>query len=134
MPKPEYPSTALVLSVIGGIFIAIAGIQVRILSLAFTHFLGGLGANAGFLGILWAAVIIISAYCLRLKPSQHKVWGVIILAFSVVSWWGSAGGLFIGFVLAFAGGVFAITWSPNPKPKISALKADSANLKLPAKP
>ena len=56
MPKSEYPSTALVLSVIGAIFIAFAGIQVRILSKAFTMYLGGLGANAGFLGFVWAAL------------------------------------------------------------------------------
>jgi hypothetical protein len=112
LKSADYPSTALVLSLVGAIFIAIAGIQVRNLSPAFTVFLGGLGANAGFLGIIWAAIIILSAYCLRLKPSQHIVWGIAILVFSLISWWGTAGGFFIGLLLAFIGGVFAIVWSP----------------------
>ncbi|MCW4011171.1 MAG: DUF6114 domain-containing protein [Candidatus Bathyarchaeota archaeon] len=111
-PSESYPNTAYILSLIGGIFIILAGIFLSVVGAVFTLFLGGAGAIAGLLGIVWGVIILVAAFNLRSNPSQHVTWGVIILVFSLISWWGAAGGFFIGFLLALIGGIFAIIWSP----------------------
>ncbi|MCW4017966.1 MAG: DUF6114 domain-containing protein [Candidatus Bathyarchaeota archaeon] len=108
----SYPNTAYILSIIGGIFILLAGLLVGLVSAAITIFMGGIGAIAGIFGIAWGVIILITAFSLRSNPSQHVFWGVIILVFSLVSWVGAAGGFFIGFLLSLIGGILAITWSP----------------------
>jgi hypothetical protein len=108
----EYPNTAYVLSLIGGIFVILAGLVVAVAGAAITFMIGGLGGLFGLFGIVWGAIIIYSATQLRANPSQHVTWGIMILVFSFVSWIGAFGGFFFGFILALIGGILALVWSP----------------------
>ena len=68
----------------------------------------------GILGVVFGAIIIISAVMLNSKPHEHTTWGVLIVVFSVLSIFGGAmGGFGIGLVLGLIGGVLAITWKPT---------------------
>ena len=113
MSQQDYPSAAYILSLIGGIFIVLVGIFVAVVGAAFTFFIGGLGGLFGLIGVVFGAIIIYGATQLKSNPSQHATWGAIILVFSLISWVGALGGFFIGFLLAFIGGILAIVWSPS---------------------
>lgn len=109
----ERPTAAFVLSLIGGIFILLAGIFFGVVGLVLTVPFGGFGAAFGIIGILWGILIIFGAVMMENRPDQSTTWGVLVLVISIVSWYGSIGGFFIGFLLAFIGGILAIAWHPS---------------------
>lgn len=114
----ESPTAAFVLSLIGGIFVLLAGVVIGVIGFALTLPLGGFGAALGLLGIAWGVIIIIGAVMMNSRPEQHTMWGVIVLVFSFVSFVGAIGGFFIGFLLALIGGILGITWKPTqPQPQ-----------------
>jgi hypothetical protein len=115
----EKPSAAYILSLIGGIFVIIGGIAVAAIGAAFTLFLGGIGGIIGVLGIVWGVLIIVFASRLNSDPASHATSGALIIVFSLLSWVGAIGGLFIGFLLALIGGILAITWNPQPQPTMT---------------
>ena len=108
----SYPSTAYLLSLIGGIFIILVGLVVAAVGAAITFMIAGLGGLYGLVGVISGAIIIYGAVQLKAHPYQHGTWGIVILVFSLVSWVGAFGGFFLGFILAFIGGILALVWSP----------------------
>lgn len=109
----EKPTAAFVLSLIGGIFILLAGVVLGTLGAAFTFFLGGIGGVIGIFGLIWGIIVIIGSVMLYSQPEQHTVWGIIILVFSILSWFGALGGFLIGFILGLVGGILAIVFKPD---------------------
>lgn len=68
----------------------------------------------GILGVVFGAIIIISAIMLNSKPHEHTTWGILIAVFSVLSIFGGAmGGFGVGLVLGLNGGILGITWKPT---------------------
>jgi hypothetical protein len=65
------------------------------------------------LGIVFGAVIIVSAMALYTNPKQHQLWGTWILSLSVISIITCMGGMGIGLVLGIIGGILAILWKPE---------------------
>jgi hypothetical protein len=63
--------------------------------------------------VVWGVLIIVFAVMLNSHPNNHATYGGLILVFSIVSWFGSFGGLFIGFLLGLIGGILAIVWHPS---------------------
>ncbi len=112
MSNESYPTTAFTLSLIAGVFVILGGLILAAIGAIFTFFAFGIGAIAGIFGLVWGVIIIVSANNLRAHPEQHVTWGVIILVFSLISWAGAFGGLFIGFLLGLIGGILAISWQP----------------------
>ena len=108
----EKPTAAFLLSLIGGIFVLLGGLIVAAIGATLTFFLGGIGGIIGLVGALWGILIIVFAVMLNSNPNNHTTYGVLILVFSLLSWFGSIGGLFLGFILGLIGGILAIVWSP----------------------
>ncbi|HEV2121003.1 MAG TPA: zinc ribbon domain-containing protein [Candidatus Bathyarchaeia archaeon] len=119
----DKPTAAMVLSLIGGIFVIIGG--------AFIAFVGSLigslniaGASSasntalalGVVGIIMGLIMIVGAFMMYSKPTSTKMWGVIVLILSIVSWVTAVGGLFIGFLLGLIGGILALTFKPTMAP------------------
>lgn len=109
----ETPSVAFGLTLAGGIIILLAGVVVMVVGAVLTFFIAGLGGIFGLVGVVWGVLIIVCAVMLRSMPDQHVGLGVAIIIFSVLSWFGSFGGLVIGFLLALVGGILAIVWKPG---------------------
>jgi hypothetical protein len=110
--QESYPNVAFVLSLIAGIFVLLGGLVVGAIGAILSFFAYGIGAVIGIFGIIWGIIIIVGAINLRAYPRQHLTWGIIILVFSIFSWFGGLGGFFIGFLLGLIGGILAIIWSP----------------------
>jgi len=47
------------------------------------------------------------------KPEQHVTWSIIVIVFSILSWFGAAGGFIIGFILGLIGGILGLVWKPK---------------------
>ncbi len=109
----EKPTTAFILSLIGGIFVVIGGLATAAIGAALTFFIGGIGGIFGLIGVVWGILIIVFAVMLNSNPNNHASYGALILVFSIVSWFGSFGGLLIGFLLGLVGGILAIVWHPS---------------------
>lgn len=107
-----YPNAAYLLTLIGGIFVLLGGIIATVFGAIVTFFLFGLGGVIGILGLIWGIILIYCANNLKSNPSQHVTWGIVIILLSLMSWVGSFGGLFIGFILSFIGGILAVVWNP----------------------
>jgi Family of unknown function (DUF6114)/zinc-ribbon domain len=119
----DKPTAAMVLSLIGGIFVIIGG--------AFIAFVGSLigslnvtGASSasttalalGIVGVIMGLIMVVGAFMMYSKPTSAKMWGVIVLILSIISWVTAVGGLFIGFLLGLIGGILALTFKPSMAP------------------
>ena len=108
MASHERPTTAFVLSLIGGIFIILVGV---LLSAAVAT-VAPVGGAFYFLIILATSVmVLLGAAMLYVSPEHHTAWGIVIIVFSFVSILG-LGGLLIGMILGIVGGALGISWKP----------------------
>jgi len=134
MIETERPTAAFLLSLIGGIFILLGGGLMSMFG-GFGGFgnmmggyqgmmgyrysgygmMGGLGFGIfGILGLIFGAIVIISAFMLNSKPHEHSTWGTVIVIFSVLSLLGGTmGGFGVGLILGLIGGILGITWKPQ---------------------
>lgn len=118
-PKP-YPSAAFILSLIGGILIILDAIVVAaaaaIVGAAIAGVLPGLGAlliALAVVGLIFGIIILIGAFQLRSHPESAKMWGIVILILSLISFIGG-GGFYLGAILGIIGGILALVWHAPP--------------------
>ncbi len=114
----QRPTAAMVLAIVGGVFIIAAAILEVIVGtqqaqLSF-GFLGGTYILSGLLGIAVGILVLVFGVLVYVQPQHHVVYGVLILVFAVVSLVSFFGGVFIGFVLGLIGGILAIVHRPFP--------------------
>jgi hypothetical protein len=126
MVDEERPTAAFLLSLAAGVFIVLGGGLMSMLGYGFMGMMNRYGWNRwgygmmgfavgvmGFLGLVFGAIVIISAFMLNSKPKEHTTWGTLIVIFSALSIFGSAmGGFGIGLILGLIGGILGITWKP----------------------
>lgn len=113
----ERPTAAVVLAIIGGIFILLGGlaeIALGAFAASFTFGLfGGTLIAFGAVGALLGILIVVFAILLSIHPQQHTLYGVLILVFSIISLSSFFGGFVLGFILALIGGILALTFKPT---------------------
>ncbi len=119
------PTAAFVLGLIGGIFILINAIAFSIMSSLLNTILGGTGgAASGAINmvntlqiLLWVAAfgVLVPSIMLFVKTPMHRIWGALVLVFSIVSLAGG-GGFFIGFILGLVGGILGIRYKGEKAP------------------
>lgn len=112
----QRPVAAFVISLIAGVEIIIVSFFLALIGGGLTSSTqGGIGAIFGIIGMVWGVLIVFSAVMLYRRSRQHKIWGVMIIIFSVVSIFGAIGGLFVGLILGVIGGILGIIWSSQNK-------------------
>ena len=118
----EKPTAAFVLSLLAAIFIIIGGLfYVVVFSWiggALDLFgMGGWGYSfviIGVLGMVWGILTLIGAVMINSgEPGKVKTGAILVLIFSIISWFGAAGGFFIGFLLGLIGAILGLTWKPE---------------------
>jgi len=115
-PSEERPTAAMVLAIVGGVFVVLGGVT-EIWFGAFVAALpigpgGGIFLAFGLLGVAIGVLIVVVGVLLQLQPQNHTIWGILLLVFAIVSLSSFFGGYFLGFVLTLVGGILAITWKP----------------------
>jgi hypothetical protein len=132
--NPPNVTVAYVASLIGGIIILVfsllslvwfgsgapswGGFGDALTSLmgGYHDFLGDYGGTGFFTAVSMASfvcgvIVIFSSLVLRMHPEEHRMWGVVIVVFSAVSFVGM-GGFFIGAGFGILGGVLALRYRP----------------------
>lgn len=72
-------------------------------------FVGSVLTGVGAFGLISGLIVLVSGIMLRIKPEQSAVFGVLILIFSVLSFFGT-GGFVAGAILGIIGGVMTLRW------------------------
>ena len=128
----EYPNIPSIVALVGGALIVLVDIFLVAVSvvvlphLNYTNFTpprgytgspgslaaGFVGAIAIF-GLICGIIVTMSAVLLRLKPNQRQTWGILILVFSILGFFGF-GGFIVGSVLGIVGGIMTLRWKPPP--------------------
>lgn len=109
----EKPTSAYILSLMGGIVIIISGAIIAVIGAGLTSQLGGIGGLIGVFGMITGILVITGAVMMNSRPEQHTVWGIIVVVFSFLSLIGALGGFLVGFVLGLIGGIMGIIWKPS---------------------
>jgi len=133
MDSEERPTTAFILSLIGGVLMALNDGMMFMLFMfggwnhsglmggmmgGYRGMMGSFGFPIGLMnslmlvGLAAGIIVIIGALMLNTRPAERATWGAIILVFSIISFLGM-GGFFIGAILGVIGGAFAISWTPR---------------------
>ena len=131
----EYPNLPSVLALIGGALIVLVDLILLTVSIVilphlnYTNFTpprgytgspgniasGFVGALSVF-GLVCGIIVLLSAIMLRFMPSQRQTWGIFILVFSILSFFGF-GGFIVGSVLGIVGAIMILRWKPPPLPQ-----------------
>jgi len=130
MSLEERPTTAIVLSLIGGSLMFLSGAMMFMMFMygwvgfgmmgGYMGMMGSIGGLSGFMsglslvGLVSGILVIIGALILNARPAEHTAWGTIILVFSILSLLGM-GGFIVGAVLGITGGAFALSWRTTAK-------------------
>jgi len=116
--EPLYPRNAYLLSLIGGILIVVYALLEVASAIEFRTRIETLVHGGSYLLLILGALVAVVGFAiiflaLRLKssPGEARRNGILILVLSLISFVGG-GGLFIGLILAFIGGIVAMTWRP----------------------
>ncbi len=112
------------LSVLGGVFILIGGALVAFdnSAISFFGYLANGGSSGttvtlvGIIGIIMGLIVIVGGVMMKSKPDKSKMWGGVVVVFSILSWFTAVGGLVVGFLLGLAGGIMAIMFKPSMAP------------------
>lgn len=113
----EKPTAAMVLSLIGGIFILLWGALIAWVGLTFQAIsFGYAGGGVALIGVVEALLglfVIVFGVLMYVSPEHHLPYGVLVLVCSIVSLIG-LGGLFLGFILGLIGGILGIVHKATP--------------------
>lgn len=119
----EKPTAAFVLSLIGGIFILLAGLVVALFlgilgagisMIPGLGWLGGAMVALSVLGLIFGILVIVGALMINSGvPSKVKTGSIIVLVFSILSLPTVGGGMVIGFLLGLIGGILGLVWKPT---------------------
>ena len=119
----DKPTAAMVLSLIGGLFVIFGGAALAFVgSLIGSLNVTGTGAASntalglGIAGVIMGIIMVVGGFMMYSKPTSAKMWGVIVLILSIISWVTALGGFFIGFLLGLIGSILALTFKPTMAP------------------
>src|SRR6267143_2139562 len=119
----DKPTAAMVLSLIGGLFVIFGGAALAFAGSIIGSFnvTGEASASStvlalGVVGVVMGLIMVVGGFMMYSKPTSAKMWGVIVLILSIISWVTAIGGFFIGFLLGLIGSILALTFKPSMAP------------------
>ena len=122
MSQNEKQKKAFILSLIAGILIISNTTLLGVATTWFPDVIPKLPGSSGnditilyqltAICILFGFIVLFGAIMLHIKPAKKKVWGILILVFSIPSVI-TGGGFIIGFILGIIGGALAISGKPK---------------------
>ena len=114
----EKPAKAFTLSLMAGTLILINAVLLGVVAKWFIGIMptlpGSTGNDPTFLielatfGLIIGVLVLLGALMLHIKPANKKVWGIMIIVFSIPSVI-MGGGFIIGFILGIIGGKIAFS-------------------------
>ena len=113
-PKTGRMYGAYVLSLFGGILVMVGGAGLSIAGAVLDSYFGNVPAHVacGIIGIVCGLLMVGAASLAYQQPSSRAKYGGLIVALSVAGLVFALGGLLIGSLLGFIGGVMFTMWKP----------------------
>jgi len=105
----EYPSSAYILTLIGGILAIVIGMPVAFFGMLFSLPTFGLGGVCFVIPLIGGILGVLAATWMK-DPGKVKTGGVLAI---IAAFLGSVG--VISFILMIIGGILALTWTPPPR-------------------
>jgi hypothetical protein len=122
MSQTETPKLAFSLSLIAGLLVVCNAVAVGVAGAYFPWIfptLPGSDNNAmvpfatiAFIGLICGALVLFGAILMHARPVNKKIWGVIVMVFSIPSVI-TGGGFIVGFILGIMGGFLAFRKTRN---------------------
>ena len=122
MNRIEKPTKAFKLSLLAGILIVCNALAVGVAGIWFPWIFPVLPgsannasvpfANIAVIGLICGALVLFGVIMLHIRPVDKKVWGAIVMVFSIPSVI-TGGGFIIGFILGIIGGALALSRKPQ---------------------
>ncbi|MGC8613613.1 MAG: Rieske 2Fe-2S domain-containing protein [Conexivisphaera sp.] len=114
--QKNYPRTAYTLSLVAGILMIVSSaveavIVVPFFMVAHEFFSIAPLEGAALFGLISGIIVMVSATMLRSRPAEGTTWGILIIVFSIFSFFGM-GGFVVGAILGIIGGAFALSQAP----------------------
>lgn len=97
--------------VMGAVFALIGSVFVMIIGISVAPMLVLPGSGLMWAGLITGLFMLMFALSALLKPESHFFAGCVIIVMSILSFIGAAGGLIIGGLLGFVGGVLIAAWA-----------------------
>jgi hypothetical protein len=123
----EKPTKAFALSLTAGLLIIINAVLLGVVAKWFIGIMPTLPGSNGndpallmtlaTVGLIFGVLVLLGALMLRFSLFHRKIWGIIVLVFSIPSVI-MGGGFIIGFILGIIGGKMAF----SAKPRVQAIK------------
>ncbi len=118
MMANERQTRSFLLSLIAGILILINAVSVAVVATWFPSLFPTLPGSSGNdtmilysvagVGLVCGALVTLGAILLRSNPTHKRAWGLMTIAFSILSVV-TGGGFIIGFILGIIGGALALS-------------------------
>ncbi len=107
------PVAGGVLSIIGSVFVLLAGAALAVLGSFLSFFIGGL-AGLFYIGLLIGVLMLIFSILIFVMPSMKTAWGALVIVLAIASLPFALGGFIIGFILALIGGILTLVHKSTP--------------------
>jgi hypothetical protein len=106
----EKPTTAFIVSLIGGIFVLLGGVVWAAIGTVVAIFTLGVGFLL-YVFLLFGITIIAGSVALNNNPRSAHAWGIVIIILGIISLFGVITAL--GGIISIAGGAVALSWNPS---------------------
>ncbi len=112
---PEEKWTTDVAGVFTSLISGVIGVFVGVFLLLITYLLPDLfalplvGIAIGILSIMCGTLVVFASLKLNSDPENHKMWGAVIVIFSLIG---------VGTILGIVGGIFALKYKPRSLPNL----------------
>jgi hypothetical protein len=121
MGMNEIKDRAFILAILGGTLILLNAASVAVAATWYPDLFPTLPGSSGndpivlygvaVIGLICGAGVVLGATMLRQRPAGRRMWGAMIIAFSLLSVV-TGGGFVIGFILGIFGGAQAVLRKP----------------------
>ena len=109
----ERPTTAFIVSLLGGIFVLLGGLIWAAVGTIVAFFTFGFGFLL-YVFLLCGIIIIAGSVAFNSNPRSAHTWGIVILILGIFSLIGVITAL--GGILSIVGGALALSWHPSQQP------------------
>ena len=106
----ERPTTAFIVSLLGGIFVLFGGLIWAAVGTIVAFFTFGFGFLL-YVFLLFGIIIIAGSVAFNSNPRTAQTWGIVILILGIFSLIGVITAL--GGIVSIVGGALALSWHPS---------------------
>ncbi|WP_336000914.1 DUF6114 domain-containing protein [Halorientalis halophila] len=111
-PRGEFDRWQRPRPLLGGALLVLGSLLIGWVPIQFAAELLFIGGAFTVIGLFFASLVAFCGLAAVAKPEFASIFGVFGIAFATLSLVGALGGLFVGMIIATAGGVLCYAWDP----------------------